>query len=271
MMASTIVRMANPPAIHLGDKRVADAGVRIAYFDSDPSSDKPVLLLIHGSPGSSDVVRGLANLLKDDFRIIAPDLPGFGASHAIPDYSFAAHARCVLALLDRLGVNRVHAAGFSMGGGVVLSMAADAPNRICSLEMISAIGVQEHELTGSYWMNHALHGVQLAALYGAEHALPHFGLLDGEGLNVEYARNFYDSDQRPLRDVLRHYQGPLLILHGEHDWNVPIAAAREHHRLVPQSKLLVFNANHFMIFQRPELLAGPLKAFLGGLRNSCEG
>jgi hypothetical protein len=42
-------------------------------------------------------------------------------------------------------------------------------------------------------------------------------LLDGEGLSVEYARNFYDSDQRPLRTVLTNYHGPMLILHGEHE------------------------------------------------------
>jgi pimeloyl-ACP methyl ester carboxylesterase len=270
MTASTIYRVANPTSVLIGDKRIADVGVRIAYFDSDPSSSKPVLLLIHGSPGSSDVVRGLARLLQDDFRIIAPDLPGFGASeHDIPDYSFESHARYVLALLDKLGLKHVHAAGFSMGGGVILNLDRIAPQRLCSLEMISGLGVQEEELTGSYGVNHALHGLQLIAIYGAKHALPHFGLLDGEGLNVEYSRNFYDSDQRPLRSALQQYRGPMLVLHGEHDWNVPISAAREHHRLVPQSKLVVLDSNHFMIFLRPELVAGPLKEFLAGLTNSC--
>lgn len=271
LAASTIFRIANPKSVPIGDKRIADVGVRVAYFDSDATSTKPVLLLIHGSPGSSDVVRGLARLMQDNLRVIAPDLPGFGASeHNIPDYSFEAHARYVLALLDKLGVKHFHAAGFSMGGGVILNLERIAPRRLCSLEMISALGVQEDELAGSYCENHALHGLQLIAIYGAKHALPHFGLLDGEGLNVEYARNFYDSDQRPLRSVLRQYGGPMLILHGEHDWNVPISAAREHHRLVPQSKLVIVDSNHFMIFQRPELVAGPLREFLGGLTNSCE-
>jgi pimeloyl-ACP methyl ester carboxylesterase len=272
MVASTIFRLANPKSVPIGDKRFANVGVRLSYFDSDPTSKKQVLLLIHGSPGPSDVVRGLARLLQDDFRIIAPDLPGFGASeHDVPNYSFEAHAHYVLALLNKLGLKHVHAAGFSMGGGVVLNLERIAPQRLCSLEMISALGVQEEELTGNYGVNHALHGLQLIAIYGAKHALPHFGLLDAEGLNVEYARNFYDSDQRPLRSVLQHYRGPMLILHGEHDWNVPISAAREHHRLVPQSKLVIVDSNHFMIFQRPELVAGPLKEFLGGLTNSCGG
>ena len=62
----------------------------------------------------------------------------------------------------------------------------------------------------------------------------------------------------------------MLILHGEHDRNVPIAAAQEHHRLTPQSQLVVFDSNHFMIFQTPELLSGPLREFLRSLKNSCE-
>jgi len=133
------------------------------------------------------------------------------------------------------------------------------------VEMISALGVQEHELTGSYWANHALHGAQLLILLGAKYAMPHFGLLDGD-LSVEYARNCYDSDQRPLRQILAKYRGPMLILHGEYDFNVPPAAAKEHHRLVPRSQLVVLNSNHFMIFQQPEILAGPLKEFLRRLK-----
>jgi pimeloyl-ACP methyl ester carboxylesterase len=272
MTASTVFRVAHPAMVPLRDKPVADAGVRLAYHDSAPRSSKPVLLLVHGSPGSGDVVRGLASLVERDYRVIAPDLPGFGASeHDLPDYSFLAHARYLVRLLDRLGVRQVHAAGFSMGGGVVLSMVQVAPERVCSVEMISALGVQEEELTGSYWGNHALHGLQLGILWGLRHAIPHFGVFDGEGLNVEYARNFYDSDQRPLRAVLASYRGPMLILQGEQDRDVPPSAAREHHRLVPQSRLVMFDSNHFMIFQRPELLAGPLKEFLDGVTRSCAG
>ncbi len=248
---------------------MADVGLRFAYYDSNPHSTLPVLLLIHGSPGSSEVVRDLAAMLKDEFRVVAPDLPGFGASSRdIPDYSFHAHARYLVKLLDRLHIRKLHAAGFSMGGGVVLSLVGLAPERVCSVEMISALGVQEHELTGSYWANHALHGAQLLILLGAKYAMPHFGLLDGD-LSVEYARNCYDSDQRPLRQILAKYRGPMLILHGEYDFNVPPAAAKEHHRLVPRSQLVVLNSNHFMIFQQPEILAGPLKEFLRRLKNSC--
>jgi membrane protein DedA with SNARE-associated domain len=82
-------------------------------------------------------------------------------------------------------------------------------------------------------------------------------------LSVAYARNFYDSDQRPLRAVLNQLEAPTLIVHGEHDILVPAAAAREHHRLVPQSELLLYDANHFMIFRAGDLVALPILEFLG--------
>jgi len=196
-----------------------------------------------------------------------PDLPGFGwSTRDLPDYSFRSHGEYLIGLLDALHVSRANLVGFSMGGGAALSVADVAPDRVASLVMLSAIGVQEQELTGSYGANHLLHGFQLAALRLLRDFVPHFGLLSKLPLTVEYARNFYDSDQRSLRSVLMHYRGPMLIMHGTRDRNVPIEAAREHHRLVPQSELVELDDNHFMAFTHPEVFAGALMSFLDRTR-----
>ena len=264
LAASTGTRLLTPPPPMEDGKKIAVVdSLRIAYRDSDPSSTAPVIVLVHGSPGSGNVLRKLSGMLPGSYRVIVPDLPGFGDStRDLADYSFRAHARSLLRLLDRLAIRKVHWLAFSMGGGVALSAFDLAPERVLSITMLSAIGVQERELTGSYWANHALHGAQLGLLWGARTLTPHFGWVDRWFLSVEYARNFYDSDQRPLREVLSRYRGPMLILHGRSDRNVPLAAAMEHHRLVPQSELLLFDANHFMAFEQPELFAGPLVEFL---------
>jgi len=49
----------------------------------------------------------------------------------------------------------------------------------------------------------------------------------------------------------------MLIIHGTDDPLVPLAAALEHHKLVPQSEMLIVQANHFMAFQHPELFSLP--------------
>jgi len=195
--------------------------------------------------------------------VIVPDLPGFGAStRDVPDYSIEAHARYVLQLLDARAVEQVHLVGFSMGGGVALHVYELAPHRVVSVSMLSAIGVQELELFGDYRMNHAVHGAQLAALWLVREGSPHFGALDDAMLGVPYARNFFDSDQRPLRGILKSLDPPMLILHGEEDFLVPVEVAYEHQRIVPHSRLELLDGSHFLVFNRGEELAGRIDAFL---------
>jgi len=126
--------------------------IRLAYRDSAPDSvAAPPVVLVHGSPGTGEVFQKLTAILSPHFRVIAPDLPGFGFStHDLPDYSFGAHGLYLIELLDALHIGKAQWVGFSMGGGVVLSAADLAPERIASIVMLSAIGVQEHELLGSY-------------------------------------------------------------------------------------------------------------------------
>jgi pimeloyl-ACP methyl ester carboxylesterase/membrane protein DedA with SNARE-associated domain len=252
-----------------GDQ-LSSGEVRIAFQDipANGQTSRLPVVLIHGSPGASEVFDLFIEKAAGPRRLIVPDLPGFGQSRFVqstkdlPDYSFRAHAVYVWQLLDRLGIQRAHLVGFSMGGGVVLNMAQLAPERVASVTMLSALGVQEMELLGDYHLNHAIHGVQLAGLWLLRVGLPRFGELNRSDMGVAYARNFYDSDQRPLRGILQSYAGPMLILHGRNDPLVPIESAYEGNRLVPQSEMHVLESNHFMVFQNPQPLIEPLDDFL---------
>ncbi len=240
--------------------------VRLAYRFWQPASgaeSAPWLLLLHGSPGSSRDFARLGPELATRYRVVAPDLPGFGrSSRKVPSYSVADHAAYASILLDRLGARRAHLLGFSMGGGVAIELAGREPQRAASLTLLSAIGVQELELLGQPTVNHAIHGAQLGFLWLLEEAVPHFGALDRSMLSVAYGRNFFDTDQRPLRGILERWAGPTLVFHGDRDVLVPPAAALEHHRIVPQSELvMVPGENHFMVFAAGEKVSGPLLDF----------
>lgn len=207
-------------------------------------------------------VRSYVRTQTSGRRTIAPDLPGFGASeHRVADYSSRGHADSTLRLLDRLSIERFHVLGFSMGGAVALHLADQEPDRVASVILMSSIGVQELELLGDYTINHGLHGLQLGLFWGLRNLAPHFGAFD-QPIAHSYARNFYDTDQRPLRGILESVEAPVFIIHGEQDPLVPAAAALEHHRIVPHSELWMRPDSHFFLFRGGEDLASRIDGFL---------
>ncbi len=275
LLASNLVRLRRPlpepEGLQTAELRAVqgrerlDEPARLAWEErAGETAESPLVLMVHGSPGDHGAMSGLMRALPPRWRAVAPDMPGFGASaRGVPDYSVRAYADYLLQLLDHLGVARAHLVTHSLGGGAALELWDQAPERVASITLIATIGAQEYELLGSYAANHAVHGLQLGLVQLGLWGLPHFGLLDDGPFSLAYARNFYDTDQRPLRPILERYDGPMLVLHGAHDFLVPVEAAREHARLVPQSELEIDpEGDHFDLFVQPERVAARVDAFL---------
>jgi pimeloyl-ACP methyl ester carboxylesterase len=241
-----------------GQQRVAVGEIEFAFKDIPADRPgAPVLVLLHGSPMASSSWDKLIAQIEGQYRIIVPDLPGFGGSTTrVDDYSIKSHAVQVDQLLASLDIPSAHVLGYSMGGGVALELYDQAPARVSSLTLISSIGVQELELLGDYTLNHAVHGAQLFYFWLFYNFTPNFGLLDHSLLNLSYCRNFYDTDQRPLRDILLTVDVPTLIIHGQKDFLVPFAAAKEHARIVPHSQTAFLpDEGHLFVFKKPQLVA----------------
>jgi len=102
----------------------------------------PVILLVHGIAGSSATWRRLIQPLARGHRVIALDLLGHGLS-AKPrgDYSLAGHASVVRDFLDELGIDEVTAVGHSYGGGVVMQLLYQYPERVNRMVLISSGGL----------------------------------------------------------------------------------------------------------------------------------
>ncbi len=101
-------------------------------------------VLVHGF-GTEAVVNWHAQLdeFAADYDVIAPDLPGFGASERLPGTNcIALQVRCLRALLDDLGIERVTLMGHSMGGWISLAFAAAHPARVERLIVVDAAGLR---------------------------------------------------------------------------------------------------------------------------------
>ena len=164
--------------------------------------------------------------------------------------------------MEQLNIPSAHVFGFGLGGASAIYLAHNYPDKISSLGLVGAIGVQELELLGSYRLNHAVHGLQLSAVWLLHNAIPHFGLFDTIDWDVSYAKRQYESDQRPIRSHLKEYQKPMLILHGKKDPLVPLAAAQEHHRIVPQSTITLFNADHDLLQTHSDSVSQRISEFV---------
>lgn len=111
-------------------------GLTIFYREAGATT-APVILLLHGFPTSSHMFRDLIPLLSRDFRVIAPDLPGFGFSDA-PDrpqftYTFDRLADVIEHFTDELGLGRYALYIFDYGAPVGLRLAIRHPERITAI------------------------------------------------------------------------------------------------------------------------------------------
>ncbi len=103
------------------------------------TGDAEPALFVHGLGGSGGNWTDFAGLLRDRLAIESIDLPGFGRSGAAArdDYSLPAHTRTVIGYLEQSGRGPVHLVGNSMGGAIALAVAAQRPDLVRTLTLIS--------------------------------------------------------------------------------------------------------------------------------------
>jgi|HubBroStandDraft_5_1064220.scaffolds.fasta_scaffold24687_2 uncharacterized membrane protein YbhN (UPF0104 family)/pimeloyl-ACP methyl ester carboxylesterase len=97
------------------------------------------LVLLHGQPGSPADWHQVAERLPAQLHAVAADRPGYGSSH-LPAGGFAANARAVLDDLDARGIDRAVLVGHSFGGGVAMSAASLAPERVEAVVLLASVG-----------------------------------------------------------------------------------------------------------------------------------
>ncbi|KOU08653.1 2-hydroxy-6-ketonona-2,4-dienedioic acid hydrolase [Streptomyces sp. NRRL F-2295] len=114
-------------------------------FAAETGDGPPVLLLHGGGPGASGVSNYARNIteLAKEYRVIVPDLPGYGRSTKGIDGSdpFGHLADGIRGLLDGLGLEKAHLVGNSYGGACALRLALDTPNRVDRMVLMGPGGI----------------------------------------------------------------------------------------------------------------------------------
>jgi pimeloyl-ACP methyl ester carboxylesterase len=150
MLSSQSMAKARPMSVHYSTQAVGD--VEVFYREAGPK-DAPVILLLHGYPTASHMFRDLIPRLEGRFRLIAPDLPGFGQTKAPPrgtfDYTFDNLASVIDGFTQALELKRYAIYIFDFGAPTGLRLAAAHPERVTAI--ISQNGNAYEEGLGPLW------------------------------------------------------------------------------------------------------------------------
>ncbi len=276
--------------------KVAADGVEVFYRAAgDPSA--PVVLLLHGFPTSSFMYRELIPRLADQYRVIAPDLPGFGFT-VVPEerkytYSFDGLAHTVEAFTDVLGLKQYALYVFDYGAPTGFRLAMHRPERVSAI--VSQNGNAYEEGLGDawgpirkYWAEPTAenrdvirkniltfegtrwqytHGVADPETVAPESYTLDTALLERPGnkdiqldLFLDYASNvkLYPKFQ----EYLRNSKPPVLAIWGKNDPFFIPAGAEAFRKDVPNAQVQFLDTGHFALETHVVEIASAMKDFL---------
>lgn len=270
-------------------------GVRVFYREAgEPTA--PVVLLMHGFPTSSFMYRNLIPLLAQGYRVIAPDMPGFGftQSPARGDYAYTFDnlARTMTRFTEVLGLSRFAVQVFDYGAPVGWRMAVAHPERISALISQNGNAYDEGLSEGwnpiqRYWREptHAnrealrallqadsihwqyTHGVSNPELVAPEAYTLDAAFVARPGndeiqldLFGDYASNV--SRYPEFQAYFRAHQPPLLAVWGRHDPFFLPPGAEAFARDIPQAEVHFYDTGHFALETHGAEIGGVILNFL---------
>ena len=263
-------------------------GLRVHYQEAGAKSD-PALMLVHGFCASKLVWNDvLMPLVAEGYRVVAPDLVGFGFSEKPRDgaYTIESQARMIVRLMDELGIERAAFVGSSYGGAISATCALNYPERVERLVLVDAVindEVKEQKLlrlAAAPVMGDLLSPLVLGSprlmrwRMRQTYSNGNARLFDDERLNTQHLPLRSADTQRAVLQTLRNWDAahverdahritqPTLLIWGEDDRDTPLRHGERLHAEIPHSRLIVFPAcGHLPQEERPDEFAGLVAGF----------
>ena len=252
-------------------------GIRVACR---VEGDGPAVLFLHGLGGSHDDWFRQLPAFATHYRVIAPDLRGFGASERQEPFTIQQHARDAAALLEALGAPRAHVVGLSMGGAVATELALSRPELVAGLVLANTAPEFELRTWQRRYMGFSrlllalLLGVGgVARLFGkAVLPAPHHERLRLRLLEraSHTSRWVYIASLRALtrwsaEDRLDRILAPTLVIGAEHDYT-DIHEKRRWAAKIPDARVVMIpGSRHRSELDSPDTFNAVVQEFLAGV------
>ncbi len=291
------------------DNRTTDAryrhmeiqGIDIAYREAGNPS-KPTILLLHGFPTSSHMYRELIPQLAENYHVIAPDYPGFGAS-AMPalnefEYTFANYANVVDELLQRKGINKYAMYLMDYGAPVGFRLFTKHPKRVTGFVIQNGNAYEEGleafwDPIKAYWATPNMEnkeGLRSALLtmdatkWQWTHGIPEDKLelvspdnwhhdqylLDRPGnkdiqlaMFLSYGTNVIEYPK--WQELFRKHQPQTLIVWGKGDYIFPPTGAHPYERDLENVEKYIIDTGHFALETHLDFISQRIQSFMARL------
>lgn len=235
---------------------------RVVY--SEGGHGEPVVLL-HGFGATADSWNRFAGKLTKRYRVIAPDLPGWGESTRVEtaSYGYPAQIERLHQFLSLLGLRRIHLVGHSMGGFIASAYAARYPDEVITLGLIAPHGMVEPEQSdlsrsvaqGDNWLvassiqefDRLLNNIFVKRPYVPKAVLRH--LANQTIRNSAKSAQIFEemqSNNPPLAERLPHIETAALIVWGDQDRVLHVSCADLFRQGIRNSEVMVIRGSGHM-------------------------
>jgi len=247
-------------------------GILTSYLEA--GAGEPVIMLHGSGPGVSAMANWQHNIgaLSQRFRVLAPDIVGFGATKRPDDivYSLRTWTDHVWAFLDAHDIEKAAIVGNSLGGRIALQMATDQPDRITKMVLMGAPGVGMTLTEGlaalrAYQPSHDAMRDLLRNYFAVDPTMITDDLVAiryeasvADGAYEEYRAMFFDprharSELGITEEQVRAIDTPALLVHGREDKVVPMQVSVTMLGLLPNADLHVFSkCGHWTQIERAD-------------------
>jgi len=271
---------------------IAIDGTDVFYREASPA-DAPAILLLHGFGASSHMFRDLIPALAKHYRVVAPDLPGFGMTRTDPafEFTFAHLADVIDAFTDEVGLDTYAMYVFDYGAPVGWRLAVRHPERITAIVSQNGNGYEEGLSPGwapmrAAWADPSAanrealrrfnsfemtkwqytEGVRDVSRVAPDGYALAFAATERIGVDaqldllVDYGQNIAQYAQ--LHAYFRQYQPPLLAIWGQNDPFFLPAGAHAFRRDLPQAEVRFLDTGHFALETHGAEIAEAMHDFL---------
>src|SRR6266699_1503809 len=227
-------------------------------YDAAGRGDGPVIVLVHGWPLIRTIWSEVTpRLVASGFRVLAPDLSGFGESPPLPgpSHRVEGYAAELATFLEAVGPRQSAVAGHSFGGYVALALAEMRPDMVGGLGLIASRTGADNDTV----RRGRLETIEKVRAGGTKVLLP--------GLAEKLLGTGGAVAARPDRAaVFDKFSGPRLVVHGSADGLIPVAEAAQPLSGRPPIRAILPDVGHMPMWESPEATADAIVTWSKALR-----